>query len=81
MITLKEIQEKFPLAHHAPDPECKQCNGTGVDAQMTERARNLTHIAAGDRPCLCLFVQGELRDMVREALRDTVRKIRKELSA
>jgi len=81
MVTLEDIQQEFPNANYAPNPECKYCGGTGFEGPrkvIVARADQSgdIHVVTeerpneGHQPCVCIFVGGgsQMQEFVRESL-------------
>jgi len=75
-VSLDEIREKVPTAHHEPRENCKYCGGTGMRHKKIP-ATDLLPAWEGDCACICIFVDHELADFAQETLNKTIRTIRR----
>ena len=67
---LETLRQKYPgdagLIEHAPNPDCKSCNGTG---EVRTKSKQLPL-----RPCLCLMLDYTLAAGLQDALNRVARK-------
>lgn len=80
-VTLDEIRKLFPNANYAPDPACKRCGGNGTRDLPPAQAAKIKYLKTTGLPCICVFVEKDLRDFAVESLAETARQLKKELES
>lgn len=71
MSKLEKLKEKFPTAKYEPVEDCQKCGGKGE----VWFAGNDTFLPAW-KPCACIFIEPDFLPVFREAMSETIRKIR-----
>ena len=72
-VTLGELRLKYPKArlHHEPLVTCKRCGGTGEEPPKTLPSG----AQMGASPCICVFIQHDAIDLVRDVLREACKSL------
>jgi hypothetical protein len=77
MATPEALKAKYPTSNCPPDPNCKSCKGEGEKWNPSTGR----FIKPAFVPCMCIFVSHDFAPIAREALSETVKKLKAELES